>query len=1291
MPDTLILGSGKETTSASMIGREKQLQDAVYKLLTNHFIALIGESGSGKSTLLKEGILKAFMGELDTDYSIMNYNKDVVWRIVNMRPGHAPFKHLAAALDPMLTVSFKDGKPKLERPSKVLSDEEILKIVEENYGGLVKFFNENRALNENLLIVIDQFEDIFRFRHLMDDYERSRVIDFINNVVQAVSEEESAVYIAISIQSEFLGQTAGIPGFSQSIYEGQYFVPPLKKRDLKEIYKQEIAQTWERGFNLLETAVQHQPQHRIRIDKDLREEFTKLKTREEILNLFESLSDEASQEYSRLMYLSLTALRITANEWLKQFEEQRLTDYLQTREDKGISDFINDCESLAQQYEWLAKTPGLDELRFSNFQEKHFRALYDQWAFRVDTAAIKNSSISDRLEAEWKYVEYDRALKWELKNVTDERTQKWDIHNTSASEVVALSQAILDALYPNGEHQEKDEQVRQSGFSRFQKIIRNSELLWNVLEPDKEEELRNEFKLNLDKIRSRLAELAAMAHQEDKMRLVKVINNRLVELGKQEHWYLKSQEQWYFQAVIKKLTNRDRTGREGRYPVRMSDLWNGGPLPLGNEAGDPFEEFIQQQRQIYIRIVTQVIRQLEMAGIVDIVYIKPHIDRREEDTHLDYNPGDLVDISMDIYLTAAGNLLKDWTQEEAKNSRIYLQLAHFAQDYFAAGADEKYLRKGYELGLNLNWRKEQRPSDGWALRYDPELEEGRTQKFAAGRSKDVVKSQNLKQTLMFLRASEAKYIKDERDKKMKADRRRVWKNITIAVMAVLAGVAVLFAYSASKQRKKADKSQYEMGAVNLLEFLDQSGFIPKDSIFDYKASFTPENLKDRQKVNDLFTYLQEKQIIDTALEASSYSYQAVFSLIEFFLKGNKTAEYNEYYEELYSGLAKLDDPDAITLNPKERHNYIYHALNGRYEATSDVLENDRVLHSHSIFALASNPKVDSMFAFGDNKGETFVCIKNDDNFVPLDTFGNAETSNIIKSLHFQSPYLFVGNDGGTIFIHNYETGDENIEPEITIPGNDLKTRSIDQILSYPAKSPSSDAVYLFIRLKSQMFMTSVNSRTGRKIRTIQTQELDADTDIIGSGIIGDWLILISDNKILVYDLEYIISRFNNASSIQARAKTTFTFSEKNNNSAEISDWAGENSEQLIAISAEASRLYLVRLWEDEQEVKLDTMMFRRQPHSMRIEDLAFHPKKKHLASVSLDGTANIYFNLDRAFEDKARGAPEPGKHADIKVRDNGSPMYYLVYNNDNELITTEDIYIRIWPTDYSSLLRKMED
>ncbi len=125
-------------------GREGQCDAVVRKLATRRFLAVVGASGGGKSSLVRAGLLPALIGGYLAEAG--SY-----WRFATMRPGSDPVTRLSEAL---AAAGLGNGT----LPDQLRTDP----------GAIAKSFEAalqagSVRAGSNLLIVADQFEELFRY------------------------------------------------------------------------------------------------------------------------------------------------------------------------------------------------------------------------------------------------------------------------------------------------------------------------------------------------------------------------------------------------------------------------------------------------------------------------------------------------------------------------------------------------------------------------------------------------------------------------------------------------------------------------------------------------------------------------------------------------------------------------------------------------------------------------------------------------------------------------------------------------------------------------------------------------------------------------------------------------------------------------------------------------------------------------------------------------------------------------------------------------------------------------
>ena len=202
-------------------GREGHCDEILLKLHKNHFVSIIGSSGSGKSSLMYCGLLPILYGGFMTKAGSR-------WKVFTSRPGLSPIDNLAKSL-------YLNG-----RDSKSVDEQELIEgkaainsILRSNPHGLIDVIKQRvKSENQNILILIDQFEELFRLiREKTGDI--SEVLAFVNLLTEAVEEKQVPVYIVITMRSDFIGESAKFPQLTKQINDSHYLIPQLNRIEQK--------------------------------------------------------------------------------------------------------------------------------------------------------------------------------------------------------------------------------------------------------------------------------------------------------------------------------------------------------------------------------------------------------------------------------------------------------------------------------------------------------------------------------------------------------------------------------------------------------------------------------------------------------------------------------------------------------------------------------------------------------------------------------------------------------------------------------------------------------------------------------------------------------------------------------------------------------------------------------------------------------------------------------------------------------------------------------------------------
>ena len=202
-------------------GRENQVDEILLKLYQNKFVSLLGYSGSGKSSLMHCGVIPVLYGGFMTGVGPN-------WNVIISRPGGGPIDNLAAALvGNVKGVSDKDDDTSIRRNVTAA-------LLKTGSKGLVDIAKQYKVVTgENLLILIDQFEELFRYAD--DSYEnKNEAAQFVNLLISAVEQNEVPIYVAITMRSDFIGESAQYSKLIDHINNSSYVIP-LMSRQQKRI------------------------------------------------------------------------------------------------------------------------------------------------------------------------------------------------------------------------------------------------------------------------------------------------------------------------------------------------------------------------------------------------------------------------------------------------------------------------------------------------------------------------------------------------------------------------------------------------------------------------------------------------------------------------------------------------------------------------------------------------------------------------------------------------------------------------------------------------------------------------------------------------------------------------------------------------------------------------------------------------------------------------------------------------------------------------------------------------
>ena len=201
-------------------GREKQTDELVHRLRTTRFLSILGTSGCGKSSLVRSGLIPSLHGGGMTKAGSS-------WRVAILRPGEDPLGNLAAALSAPEALGERSGDEGLTRSF-------FETTLRASNRGLIECIQQARLrTRDNVLVLVDQFEEIFRFKRSRRLTGGDEAASFVKLLLEAARQQEVPCYIALTMRSDFIGDCMEFGNLPEIINAGLYLVPRMTRDELR--------------------------------------------------------------------------------------------------------------------------------------------------------------------------------------------------------------------------------------------------------------------------------------------------------------------------------------------------------------------------------------------------------------------------------------------------------------------------------------------------------------------------------------------------------------------------------------------------------------------------------------------------------------------------------------------------------------------------------------------------------------------------------------------------------------------------------------------------------------------------------------------------------------------------------------------------------------------------------------------------------------------------------------------------------------------------------------------------
>jgi hypothetical protein len=188
-------------------GRDSSVNEMIERLGRGRFLAVLGTSGSGKSSLVRTGLMNG------VELGLLS-NAGSWWRLIDMHPGGDPMRNLAKGL--------------AGSGARGAEIEQMRAFLLRGPRSIAEWCADGHLEpGENLMILVDQFEELFRYHN----YEGAQEAEaFCALLLECTGIANLPVYVTLTMRSEFLGACSLIDGLAEAMNQGQYLTPRMSRK-----------------------------------------------------------------------------------------------------------------------------------------------------------------------------------------------------------------------------------------------------------------------------------------------------------------------------------------------------------------------------------------------------------------------------------------------------------------------------------------------------------------------------------------------------------------------------------------------------------------------------------------------------------------------------------------------------------------------------------------------------------------------------------------------------------------------------------------------------------------------------------------------------------------------------------------------------------------------------------------------------------------------------------------------------------------------------------------------------
>ena len=383
------LRSFTEEESLYFKGRDLQVDQLTALLEQNKFLMVTGASGEGKSSLIYAGLIpNARAGFFKAKYSN--------WVVADFRPERNPVANMAQSLATQFNSNPVTVETELRRGYSSLVD---LYINSSFYLGEEENITEEYSPEEirdrkrkaaNLIIIVDQFEEFFtnpeNFYNESPSSDSQIVVNLILETARIAIRKNLPVYVVCTMRSDYIGQCSAFRGLPEYIGFSQFFVPRLKRKDLKQVIEEPALLS---GNKIAQRLIE-------RLVFDIAEGVDQLPILQHALSRIWMMADQGSEEMDLIHYAMVGGMSVDElpdedisrfRLWIKSQPEHQQHFYKET----GLARIIEIHANLLYENAWDYYSQHHPEKPITQQEAKRIVALSFSCLTKIDNSrAVRN-------------------------------------------------------------------------------------------------------------------------------------------------------------------------------------------------------------------------------------------------------------------------------------------------------------------------------------------------------------------------------------------------------------------------------------------------------------------------------------------------------------------------------------------------------------------------------------------------------------------------------------------------------------------------------------------------------------------------------------------------------------------------------------------------------------------------------------------------------------------------------------------------------------------------------------